>query len=476
MWEDRTLHGDLKTKDVAVGLTTPARSAMPAGASRTREEKGERWSALRRLIPGMHALALADQAVVSATSFLTTVMIGRWTDPAQLGAYAIGLSVLVSALAIQESLISLPYSIQRHRPLGTPGERAGSSLAHSGLLAAVIMIVLVMAALGLSAGGARPELLAMSWALAGVMPFALSREFARRFAFAHLKLVQALMLDVAVGGIQLAALSWLGWTGRMSAVTACVALGAACGLSAIGWLYLAQGDFAIRVPQVWATMKQSWSLGKWLFVGQLTVQVQRYITYWLLVVIAGAAVTGVYTACMSVVSFANPLMIGLGNILTPRSVMAWKEGGGPGLRRQAIRDALLLGAVMAAFCAAVLIAGDGVMRFLYHGKDYEGHGHTITVLALAMLVAAVGTPAKRTGQHGAPAGDRRCRCARRGSHRVSRLAADGRVGLARSCLRIPAGKPGRVGGPVDSVLGSGPAGLRSGASHWSAPETHRSAR
>jgi hypothetical protein len=48
---------------------------------------------------------------------------------------------------------------------------------------------------------------------------------------------------------------------------------------------------------------------------------------------------------------------------------------------------------MTLFCAVVLFAGEDLMRLLYHGEQYEGHGHTVTVLALAMLASAVGMPA-----------------------------------------------------------------------------------
>jgi O-antigen/teichoic acid export membrane protein len=379
-------------KVAAAETASARRTSAPADMRTLRAGTRKPWPGLSRLASGTHALALADQAVVSGASFLTTVMIGRWTDASQLGAYAIGYSILVSSLAVQESLISLPYSIQRHRPLGTPAEHAGGSLALSGLFSALGVVVLTATALALLVWGAGPELLAMTWALAGVMPFVLMREFGRRFAFAHLHISQALLLDAAAAAIQLGALGWLAWSGRMSAVTACAALGVACGLTAIGWLYLFRADFAIRRGQLRASLKQSWGLGKWLFGGQLTVQVQHYITYWLLVVIAGAAVTGVYTACMSVVAFANPLMLGVRNILAPRSVLAWKTGGGAGLRRQAIRDTLLLGVIMASFCLLVLFAGEDVMRFLYHGKEYDGHGHILTVLALAMLASAVACP------------------------------------------------------------------------------------
>jgi O-antigen/teichoic acid export membrane protein len=342
---------------------------------------------------GTHALALADQAVVSAASFLTTVVIARWTIPNELGLYSIGISLLVSSLCIQESLISLPYTIQQHRAPGTPAERAGSSLTYSALLSALGTVVLAVTALGLSLSGAEPQLRAMTWTLAGVLPFALLREFARKLSMAHLHVGQALILDSAVAAIQLAGLGWLGWTGRMSSATACAALGVACASTAIVWLCFSRGKFAIRWDQVLKTTRQSWGLGKWLFAAQITLSVQGYMAYWLLALVIGTTATGVFAACMSVVSFANPLITGLGNVLTPRAVLAFKEGGAARLRNQAIGDSLLFGAAMTLFCAVVMFAGEDIMRVLYHGKEYEGQGHTVAVLAVALLASAVGFPA-----------------------------------------------------------------------------------
>jgi O-antigen/teichoic acid export membrane protein len=398
---DYDLKGRLPTME-----TTPTRSrasplvercvAVPADASaaqqQTRAPRVDLWRAAWGTW-GTQALALADQAVVSGASFLTTVVIGRWTFPSELGVYSIGISLLISSVAIQESLIAIPYTIQRRRPLGTQAEHAGSSLAQSGLLSALGIVVLAVTAVGLSVRDAEPVLVAMTWALATVLPFVLLREFGRRFAFAHLHTGQALMLDSAVAAIQLAGLWWLGSTGRLSSATACAALGAACASAAIVWLYLARGSFAMRRDLIRATMNQSWVIGKWLFAGQITVSVQERAAYWLLAVVVGTTATGVYAACMSIVLFANPLITGLGNILTPRAVLALQEGGGARLRRQVIRDSLLLGAAMALFCLVVLFAGDDVMRLLYPGEEYEGNGHTLTVLALALLGTAVGLPA-----------------------------------------------------------------------------------
>ena len=157
----------------------------------------------------------------------------------------------------QEALVTRPYSIQLHRPLATPAEHAFGTLVLSCLLSVTGVCVLSATALALSAFGAHGELTEISWVLAATMPFVLLREFARRFAFAHLKMFQALMLDGTVAALTLALLAWLGWTGQLSAVTALGALGFSCGLGAAGWSYLARREFAFGFGELRATAKQS---------------------------------------------------------------------------------------------------------------------------------------------------------------------------------------------------------------------------
>jgi O-antigen/teichoic acid export membrane protein len=369
-------------------------SAAPADARVSSAENGGGvWAGLRRIAFGTHALALVDQAVVSGASFLSMIFVSRWAGTTQLGFYSIGISVLISALAVQDSLVSLPYTIQRHNALGTPAEHAGNALAQSALLSTLAIVVLAAAGLALSVNGAKPELVAMTWVLSATVPCALLREFGRRFAFAHLRMDLALMLDVAVAAIQLTALCWLGATGRMSPAVAYGSIGVACALTGIVWLCCSRGNFVIRASQARVATKQSWSLGKWLFAGQVTVSVQNYAAYWLLAFVLGATATGVYAACMSIVSFANPLMTGIGNTLAPRAVLALKEGGRAKLRQEAIRDSLLLGAAMTLFCLVLFFAGQDVMRLFYRGKDFAAHGHTLMVLGLAVLASSVGIPA-----------------------------------------------------------------------------------
>ena len=340
-----------------------------------------------------HIAAWADQAVVSGTSFLTLIMIGRWTGPDHLGAYAIAASVLAMLLAVQESLITRPYTIQLNRLPGAPTEHAFSSLVLSILLSAVATCVLSTAALALSAAGAPQSLVEITWALTATTPFVLLREFARRFAFARLKFFHVLIVDSSVAAVNLSLLWWLSWTGRLSGVTAIGAVGISCAIGTLAWLYVARSEFAFRFEQLRTTLKASWRLGKWFLSGQLALQIQGYVAYWLSMVIAGAAVTGIYAACMSIISFANPMLFGFFNILTPKSVRALRSEGGAGLRRQAALDSLLLAALMGLFCVLVILAGEDVMGFVYPGPDYQGNGQILMVLALSGLAGAIGVPA-----------------------------------------------------------------------------------
>lgn len=348
---------------------------------------------IARLLTNSHVLGWADQAVVSATSLLVLVMVGRWTDPHQLGIYAIGFSILAILIATQESLITRPYSIQLHDPSGTTAAYAFSALSLSVVLSVAAALVIGTVALLVSVFDAPPGVVDIGWVLAGSIPFILMREFARRFAFAHLTVARALLLDLSVAVSMLFILAVLGWSGRLSASGAFAVMGIACGLTSVGWLYLTRNDFVWSLSQFKATWRRSWQMGKWFLSSQLAMQVQGYVTPWLTLIIAGTAATGIYTACTTIVAFANPLLYGYFNVLLPRFVLTLKQQGAGALRRQAYLAALLLAGIMGAFSFVVFAGGEAVMLLLFQSESYSGYGEVLTVLALASLAASVGAPA-----------------------------------------------------------------------------------
>src|SRR5712691_13360838 len=66
-----------------------------------------------QLLCNEHALAVFDQLLVSGTSFVAAVLIGRFAGSAELGVYSIAISLLASMLALQNERVLLPFSIQQ---------------------------------------------------------------------------------------------------------------------------------------------------------------------------------------------------------------------------------------------------------------------------------------------------------------------------------------------------------------------------
>jgi O-antigen/teichoic acid export membrane protein len=351
---------------------------------------GPLWEQRLDLVSLEQTLAVANGALVSGTWFCTVLLIARYTDASQLGVYAVGISVLAALVALQDSLIFQPFTIERHWLQGTP---VGSILTLSLLLSAGSTLALIIGALGILKTYGSSEMALMTLAIAGAVPFVLTREFVRRTALARLALGRAMLPELAAAMTQLSALGWLGLSGRMSAVSACAALGGASAIPIAGWLYCTRAEFALGVRQGPTILKQTWMVGKWLLVGQIAVQVQRHIIYWVAMLTAGAAVTGVYAACMSIVSFADPLILALGNVFTPKLRLAWKNDGGPGLWHEALRNTMLIASLMLPLSLTVLVMGEPVLRFLYPGTEYEGHGHTLAVLTSVIFSSALGIPA-----------------------------------------------------------------------------------
>ena len=352
-----------------------------------------RFQTLARTLFASRTLSLLDQAVVSGTSLFVTVVIGRFTVPSQLGIYALIVSLIIALQNVQNALISSPYTIQRHRPYGTPAEHAGSALALCGLLALAAMVFMVVVAWIVDAQNEQPVLEAAIWALAAMAPFIVIREFGRDYAFAHLQMSKVLLLDLGVAAIQVGTLSYLAWSGSLSTATALATIGAACGITGMLWLYLDRKIFVVHMSRLPDAMRQSWKLGRWILANQLSLVAQVNLSYWLVAVIAGTAATGIYAACMCVASLANPLVLGLSNVMFAQATLAFKEGGYAKLRHDAFKEMLLLSATMTGFSLVIVFAGEQVLRLLFTSKDYLGHRDVLIALALWQLAHAVGIPA-----------------------------------------------------------------------------------
>lgn len=352
----------------------------------------DRWLDLRDQLTGPTSRrsipALFDQGVVSGNSFLSSVLIGRLAGDEALGVFALGLSITLLVGAVQESLVTVPYTFfSRGDTEEERGAFAGGTFLHNAALG--LGCGLAVAALGtaLSFTGVPEWLPPALWALGPTIPLYLLRDYARRFSFAHYETPRAAAMDLAAAVLMLGALGFLGWTGRLTGTVAILVLGFAHGIPATVWLVASRRRFDLRRAQPGELFRRHWKFGRLDVTAQIVGIVQGYVVHWLLALLRVPGATGILSACMTVSMLSNPLILGVNNIFMPRVADARDEGGAPEVWRVVRKTTALYMVVMVPMTVVLVVWGGRIVELVY-GAQYADQGHAVAVLAIGVLMWA----------------------------------------------------------------------------------------
>lgn len=333
-------------------------------------------------------ISLADQAVASATSFITGIIIARACTKDEMGLYMLGLSLIVMITNFQTSLITTPYMVYAPRLKGRAHALyTGSTLIHQLAFCLLAMFGVAGGALvlahGLGPRGLGPVLEALSVVIALIM----LREHARRVSFARLRLITAFLFDSSIAVGQIGGLILLGRLGLLSAIHAFWVIGAVCGIAVLGWLWTDRECYHPQLNESLTDLKKNWVFGKWVFASGLVWALSMNLYPWLLAYFHGTASTGVWAACLGVVSVGNPALMGIQNFAGPKIAHVYAESGQKALRRFALKITAALSLFMSALCLALILWGGRLVALLY-GHQYAGNNLIVTVLALNLPIAA----------------------------------------------------------------------------------------
>jgi len=330
-------------------------------------------------------LSVVDQAVVSGTNFVTTVVIGRLCTKHELGVYSLAFSIVLLARGIQYQVVSAPYMIYwSRRPLSGRSAYLGSSLLHQLVLTLLVGLGLAGYVAVLWRGAGPPGLLPVVCILLCSVPFLLMREFIRNLALSQLRMIDAIVIDAAVALLQLGLILVLGLLGLLTIPAVYAVMGLACLAACLYWRVGRTQSTEFVRASAWDDWRQNWSFGKWALSSHLVGGSIPYIMPWIVAVAHGEAETGVLAAATTLVGLSNTFVMGLGNFLTPRAALAYTDGGVRALIRVLASFALLFSLSLGAFCLAVALFGDPLAVLLY-GDRYRGIGLIITLLACTVL-------------------------------------------------------------------------------------------
>lgn len=340
-------------------------------------------------------LALADQSIVSATNFLTGVIIGRSCTKEEFGLYMLGFSITCLALTLQTSIISTPYMVLSPRFEGIAHKKyTGSILIHQLSLSAFVVIALLIGGYFLYLGIGPRLLIPVLCALIFVVIPIMFRECIRQISFANLKYGNAFLLDLLVATIQIGGLIPFAYLGLLSASRAFWVVGIACGLVSIVWFVLNRKVFSIPSNQAISDFRKSWSFGKWVFASGLVWVLTLNLYPWFLTAFRGIASAGIWAACLGIVQIGNPVLLGVQNILGPKIAHIQAKDGNNALNQYVLKTMIFLILVTATLCLAMFFFGNQLIIMVY-GKKYAGNGMIVFILAVNVLVIFTSFPSSR---------------------------------------------------------------------------------
>lgn len=351
---------------------------------------------LRRLRPLLTlqlprtVLSLLDQGIVSGTSFVTTVIVGRGASPAELGLFALAMTIVLFGRGFQEQLISAPYLVlsQRQR-----GERSpvftGSTLFFEVLLILLTVLALLAYGLGRQLTGVASPLDRTLILLAAVLPGVLMRDYLRHLSFASFNFQSLFVLDSLACVLQLGGLAALCWQGYLSAGAALLAMGAANGLAVAIWFVGQSEPWQVVPAQLWSDWQELWSFGKWALASFLINCSAPLVMPWVMAVAINTESAGVLAACTSLTGLANTLVMGVCNYLSPKAARAYTEEGLPGLNKILRESALFFLGTVGSLTLLFGVAGEFVAVTVY-GPAYQGSGLILFVLMCGILCNSLG--------------------------------------------------------------------------------------
>ncbi len=368
--------------------TAPPSSTTRQIASRLFDQAQHRFGATAV----RSVLGLADQAVVSGSRFVATIMIGRLCGADQLGLYGLGFSFVVLFACIQEALITLPYTALARRVKYRRAEYyAGSVLLLSLVMSTIATIGLAVCTNVLST---LPSWTLQARAL-GMLVFCLPPillwEFGRRIGFAHQRVGAVFALDAVTAVCWLGSFAVLGATGYLSAQTAYFAMGMSYGVVTIAWLVRYGQRFRISVRATRQRLQEHWTFGRWILGSETLSMARSYIGSWLVAGILGVHDTGVFIAYLTIVVLANPILNGISNVLAPDMAHAFTDEGIDALKRVVTKATIALGSVMLLLAGVLAALGEPLITTLY-GADFAGQHMCVFILAIGLVAEAVGMP------------------------------------------------------------------------------------
>jgi O-antigen/teichoic acid export membrane protein len=358
-------------------------------------EKATLWEripklSLRRFL-GREIWALTDQTVVSATNFLTAVMLVRFMGLREFGVFTLAWMSVLFVNSLQTALIVAPMmSIgpkqeEKDRPFYF------GAVVFQEMVLVSCCFVLVFFALKVSDGyfshmGLRQLALPLA-----VSAFAYQmQDFVRRYLFATRHNHRALADDALSYLTQLPILFFLHRVGHLNSATALWAM-AGTSLVALlpGWFWME--PLAFNREWITAVTRRHWRVSRWLTGSALLVWTSSNVFLLSAPIYYGAAAAGVLKASQNIMGVTHVWFQGLDNVVPVETARRLREGGVHSMLVYTRSILIKWGGLTALFAFVMAVAPSFWLRLIY-SPEMAQYGYILRLYAPVYVVVFVGSP------------------------------------------------------------------------------------
>ncbi|HLF70730.1 MAG TPA: hypothetical protein VI759_01055 [Dehalococcoidia bacterium] len=321
--------------------------------------------------------SLSDNALISATSFATTLVLARSLSTEQFGAFVIAYTALAFVNGLQSVLVLLPHNVLAAALEGEEYEAYTASLASTQVALAALLAMVALAVGGVaSIAGAGFAPLAVALA-AAVFAWQL-QDFVRRVQYTRGRTGEAFSYDLISYGLQVVALIALWRLGELTAVRGLYII-AATSSASFGYAYLRMRlRFAMPAR---AMLRRNWSFSGWLMAENVASWLSMQLLPLIAAAIIGVSAAGVWRAVLNLIAPSNIVLNALGTYALPRSAKAAQQGGRPAMLAFMLPVSAAAGGLLVSYWLLISLSAHWLLPRLY-GESYGGYAPLVWVLCI----------------------------------------------------------------------------------------------
>jgi O-antigen/teichoic acid export membrane protein len=348
-------------------------------------------SSLLLLLTGREIWALTDQSIVSATNFLTAVMLARFMGLREFGVFTLAWMSVLFVNSLQTALIVAPMMSIGPKQQEKDRPSYFGTVVFQELVFVSLCFVLVFVALKLSDSVFPHKNLQQLALPLAVSAFAYQmQDFLRRYFFVTRHSRRALADDALSYLTQLPILLMLHHAGQLNSATA---LWAMAGTSLIGlvpgWFWME--PLKLSGESIKAISQRHWKVSRWLGASAMLQWTSSNLFLISAPLCYGAAAAGALKASQNLMGVTHIWFQGLENVVPAETARRLHDGGVHSMLAYT-RSILVKWGGMTLLFAIVMAVAPGFWLKLAYGQEMVHYGYILRLFALQYVIVFMGGP------------------------------------------------------------------------------------